>query len=48
MVVAKTGFRVRKYYGAWKVPLTSMVFTSSGILSFLLFWIIFYNVAHVF
>ena len=48
MLLMKAGFDVKKYYGSWSVPLTSMVFTSTGILSFLLFWIIFYNVAHVF
>ncbi|GMH41887.1 hypothetical protein BSKO_09797 [Bryopsis sp. KO-2023] len=47
-LLLKAGFDGKKYFNNWSTLLVSMVFTSQGILSFFLFWMIFYNVAHVF
>lgn len=47
-LLLKAQFQVKKYFRNWTTPFLSFIFTSQGMLSFLLFWIIFYNIAHVF
>lgn len=47
-ILAKCGGNYEKYLGTWDKVFLEHIFSSTAILSYILFWMIFYNVCHVF
>lgn len=46
--IVTSGGNVRMYFPTWNLFLFGNVFSSTAILSYILFWMIFYNLCHIF
>eukprot|EP00877_Chromochloris_zofingiensis_P002155 jgi/Chrzof1/11940/Cz06g15120.t1 len=47
-ILLKSGANIKKYFTNWTQVLVEHVFSSTAILSYILCWMIFYNLCHVF
>eukprot|EP00878_Enallax_costatus_P002746 GHUV01002936.1.p1 GENE.GHUV01002936.1~~GHUV01002936.1.p1 ORF type:complete len:130 (+),score=26.87 GHUV01002936.1:622-1011(+) len=47
-ILAKCGGNYKKFFPSWDKVALEHVFSSTAILSYILFWMIFYNICHVF
>eukprot|EP00775_Hariotina_reticulata_P004719 gene4719-4969_t len=47
-IILKCGGSYKKFFPSWDKVALEHVFSSTAILSYILFWMIFYNICHVF